>query len=151
MREFSVFNFLKNQCSDIYHDAIFMEKLIYLNHERTAILAGQVVLSKINHEMELLKFKDIKDFHKQVFYIAKKFFEENYRDGNSIAISYEFDFSFFDDDLKISKFDLDDMLSQVKCSNESFLNKVYDEISTIKLIDFEGWMIPYDRMHVIRK
>lgn len=141
MREFSVFNFLKNQCSDIYHDAIFMEKLIYLNHERTAILAGQVVLSKINHEMELLKFKDIKDFHKQVFYIAKKFFEENYRDGNSIAISYEFDFSFFDDDLKISKFDLDDMLSQVKCSNESFLNKVYDEISTIKLIDFEGDII----------
>ena len=38
MREFSVFNFLKNQCEDIYDYAIFMEKLIRLGYEKTAIL-----------------------------------------------------------------------------------------------------------------
>ena len=141
MREFSVFNFLKNQCSDIYNDAIFMEKLIYLKHEKTAILAGQVVLSKINSQIDFSNIKNIKDLHREIFVKVKKFFVENYQDGVNIHISYEFDFSFFDDDLKISKFDLDDMLIQTNCNDESFLQSVIDEIQKIELIDYEGAVI----------
>lgn len=142
MREFSVFSFLKNQCEDIYKYAIFMEKLISLEYNKTAILTSSVILNKINYESQFPSFDDINDLHEKIFEYTKKYFVKNYNNNLNIHIDYEFDFSFFeDDDLKISKFDLDDMLSQVNCNNENFLKTVNEEILKMSLIDYEGAII----------
>lgn len=142
MRDYSVFNFFKNQCKDIYKYAIFMEKLICLKYEKTAILTASVILNKINYDKEFPTFNDIKDLHKTIFDLSKKYFVKNYSDGRDFTTLYEFDFSFFEDgDLNISKFDLDDMLSQMDCNNKDFLQKVNDEILKMNLFDYEGQLI----------
>lgn len=141
MREFSVFNFLKNQCEDIYKYAIFMEKLICLEYNKTAILTSSVILNKINYDSSFPHFDDIKDLHKKIFKYTKAYFVKNYNNNVNIHIDYEFDFSFFGDDLKISKFDLDDILGQAKSNNENFLKNVKEEILKMALTDYEGAVI----------
>ena len=144
MREYSVFNFLKNDFPEIYENCMLMEELIYLGYYNTSTLVYNVIKNFLGYELNVPINDDIefiKKMHADAFNSCSIYYNKK-QNGYKIAkVDYEFDFSYFSDNVKISKDKFDDVLRYYIRDNNHNLESIIKELSQIEFVDWEGDLI----------